>query len=291
MGFKNKTLVGKPLVPFSMTPNKHYNSKEQLSASLDESLPEHLPESLPQSNSDTTTLFSAEDEFGWVRVVEEQQCRKLYFDSEVEQGCLLLQAPLTPAYEYQSKILEIIQQWQTNNKKDPRILMLGLGAGTLAHQLMYQTQSSITVVELRELVIECAHEYFQLPISPDIEIIAEDAIEFCQDFPSPFDVVIVDIFDDQGEANQLNQSSFLESLYKLTNANGLLLFNLWQKWQELKQQPKQQSISSNHEATATIQSQAIIDYWHNFNHNQRVSMNRYNIASSQNLVLCITKPA
>ena len=233
-------------------------------------------------------VFAAEDEFGKVIVIEDQSCRKLIFDSEVEQGCLFLNAPMQIAFEYQTVILQQVEQWhhQNNRNRPFKVLMLGLGSGSLTQHLLNCFDINLTVIELRQKVIDCAYEFFALPDTPDIDVLQADAIDFCEQQLYPYDVIIVDIFDANGEASQLNEAAFLNNLWRLTQQNGLLIFNLWHEWQ---------GHPSDHPAQASRASQKVVDFWQNFskqlaaNENQQCQLNRYNIVSSQNLVLTLRK--
>lgn len=225
--------------------------------------------------SDGAIIHRTCDEFGWIEVVENHTTRKLYFDSDVEQSCLYLNAPMTLNFEYQQTLLDLIQAFADQQQKPLRVLMLGMGGGTLAHHL-YHTQPNLhlTVVELRQAVINCAYEFFQLPDEPEIDVVHANAIDFVVENNYAYDVILVDIFDAHGLPNELSQPEFHSGLFKNLNSTGLLLFNLWNEW-ENKHLP-------------TEETRQVLAFWQAFQvEHPRIQQNQYNIRSSNNLILSI----
>jgi len=240
---------------------------------------------------DGLTIHSVRDEFGLIEVVEDSTTRKLYFDSPIEQSCLYLNAPMTLNFEYQEKVIERILNFaqQPKYKKQPetlRVLMLGMGGGSIVHHLFHTLPNiQMTVVELRQAVIDCAYNYFQLPNEPEIDVACEDAITFIADNAAnnaqPYDVIIVDIFDAHGLPSELSNKQFQEDIWQNTNLPGLVIYNLWYQWNQNH---------SNGKPVATQETQHVVDFWQNMaNENTDCQLNRYNIQSSQNLIVEILK--
>ncbi len=234
---------------------------------------------------DGEIIHSARDEFGLIQVVQNHTTRKLYFDSPVEQSCLYLHAPMQLNFEYQQRIVDLLNQHQTHQNRHPenspyRVLMLGMGGGSIAHYLNHLYPAiNITVVELRQAVIDCAYGYFHFPDEPEVDAICEDAIEFVAQNNHPYDVIIVDIFDAHGSPEAMTQNQFHQNLFHNLNAKGILLYNLWFEWNEAN--PNRQK--------PTPETQSVIEYWQAENANGDLVLNRYNIASSQNLIYQVSK--
>lgn len=237
---------------------------------------------------DGMTIHSVRDEFGLIEVVQNRSTRKLYFDSPIEQSCLYLNAPMTLNFEYQEKIVERVLAFANQHKKDQnlRILMLGMGGGSMAQHLFHTLPNiQMTVVELRQAVIDCAYNYFQLPNEPEIDVVCQDAIAFIKENAAEnaqcYDIIIVDIFDAQGLPSELCDRQFQENLWQNTNLPGLVIFNLWYQWN---------FTHSNGKPVPTEESQQVIHFWQNLtNENTDCTLNRYNIQSSQNLIVEISK--
>lgn len=237
---------------------------------------------------DGQTIHSVRDQFGLIEVVETSHTRKLHFDSPIEQSCLHMHAPMTLNFEYQQKIIERILLFtqKSPNQTNFRILMLGMGGGSMAHHLFHTLPNSqITVVELRQAVIDCAYHYFELPNEPEIDVVCEDALIFMAENSAqnaqPYDVIIVDLFDAEGLPSELSDRTFQHNLWQNIATPGLVMFNLWNQWNQTH---------SNGKPVPTQQTQRVIDFWANLvNETTDCTLNRYNIQSTQNVIAEIIK--
>ncbi len=233
---------------------------------------------------DGMTIFSERDEFGLIEVVENRVTRKLYFDSPIEQSCVYMNAPMTLNFEYQEKIIEQVQKFaQAKKGNQPfRALMLGMGGGTMAFHLFHTLPNlQMTVVELRQTVIDCAYRFFQLPNEPEIEAVQDDAIAFMAENEHLYDAIIVDIFDAEGLPSALSDIEFQKNLWKSLKSPGLVIFNLWYQW-DAKQ--------TNGKPIPTEETQNVFAFWQTMsNENTDCILNRYNIQSSQNLIIEILR--
>lgn len=233
---------------------------------------------------DGNVIHSVRDQYGLIEVVENHVTRKLYFDSPVEQSCLYLNAPMTLNFEYQEKIIERVQSFSQQHKphKPLRVLMLGMGGGSMAHHLFHLLPNlQMTVVELRQAVIDCAFDYFQLPNEPEIEVVQQNALTFMAENQYEYDIILVDIFDAQGLPSEMGHDSFQQSIWQSLKSPGLVIYNLWFQWDQTHRNTK---------PVETQETQNIMQHWHTMAiENTGCSVNRYNIKSSQNLIAEVHK--
>ncbi|GKT12551.1 MAG: spermidine synthase [Thiomicrorhabdus sp.] len=212
------------------------------------------------------------DEFGLLEVIDTPSMRSLYFDSPVEQSRLYFHAPMSLSFEYQKVIeAQILQRHQ--QKPVQRLLMLGMGGGSIASHLnALEPEMQIHIVELRQAVIDIAYEFFHLPEEPEIEVMQEDALIYIDEALSEYDVIIVDVFDDSGLPGPFTADAFQQNLLRNLKPAGLVLFNLWA-----------------HQDTHTKQqTDQIIDYWQNIQEKQsKTTIKTYPIQSSENIILSI----
>ncbi|WP_044412017.1 fused MFS/spermidine synthase [Thiomicrospira microaerophila] len=210
-------------------------------------------------------VHTEQDEFGLIQVIDSPICRSLHFDSAVKQNRYFFKAPMSLAFEYQQIIEQ--QLWQRHIEKPlQNLLMLGVGGGSLASKLFIShPQVRMTLVELRPTVIEIAHDFFHLPIHSRIQIHTRDAAVFIEDNLDEYDVIVVDVFDDDGMPTPFSQPPFLNNLLNQLQPGNMLLFNLWQSTPE-----------------PTL---AVIDFFEKASQNQPGLVELIPIKSSNNLIL------
>jgi spermidine synthase len=106
-------------------------------------------------------------------------------------------------------------------------LLLGLGAGTLAH-LLARRAPEVRIVGVdndRELV-EFARRHFDLTL-PNLEVVIGDAFEFVTDCSWRFDYVAVDIFAGRMFHRGVLRRPFLRRLAGLTAPAGEIALNMF----------------------------------------------------------------
>lgn len=222
---------------------------------------------------DGVTIYSEYDEYGPVEVVQNRSTRKLYFGTAIEQSSIFLNAPMQLSFEYHEKMLEVYQTFLNQKPKtnNPQALVLGLGGGSLVtHLHLHHSKLPITAVELREHVIYCASQYFHLPTEPQITVQHADALTFVATNRDPYQVIFIDLYNEQGMPSEFYGPQFQQNL--LLNLPqklpGLVIFNLWND---------DQPACNN-----------LIDYWQTeAKENKHLTVNRYQIQSSENIILAI----
>lgn len=116
-------------------------------------------------------------------------------------------------------------------RKNPRILMLGLGANTIS-SLIAQQNPKIhqTIVEIDSQIIQACQEYFGLRELPNYCLIQADAYKLVNDkktFTKKFDAIIVDIYTGKPPFVSLksNLPNFIEKLLPWLKKEGMIIFN------------------------------------------------------------------
>jgi spermidine synthase len=107
------------------------------------------------------------------------------------------------------------------------VLVLGLGLGSVPFMLerKFGVNAYYTAVEWDEKVAELAMKYTFSRLKSAVNIITADAGDFMEICGSEFDMIIVDIFEDDLTPPQFETPEFLESCLRCLNPGGLLLFN------------------------------------------------------------------
>ncbi|MCC6460268.1 MAG: fused MFS/spermidine synthase [Saprospiraceae bacterium] len=107
------------------------------------------------------------------------------------------------------------------------VLVLGLGLGSVPFILekLYEQQYHYTAVEWDETVAGLAAKYTFSRLDSPVDIITADAEVFIQVTEEMFDMVIVDIFEDDRTPDQFETTEFLQACAERLNPKGLLLYN------------------------------------------------------------------
>jgi spermidine synthase len=118
-----------------------------------------------------------------------------------------------------------------------RILILGLGGGSLPRFLLqHYPDTVIEVVESRAAMVDVARDYFGLSDCAGLNIRIADGGEYLQQCLTEgqcrYDLVLVDVFDDQGLAPMVMRHDFFAALASLVNVGGVAAVNLWSGHEE-----------------------------------------------------------
>ncbi len=107
------------------------------------------------------------------------------------------------------------------------VLLLGLGLGSVPYILekVYNRDYRFVAVEWDEAVADLAQRYTLNRLKSPVEVVTADAEIFVQVCEESFDLVIVDIFEDDLVPPQFEASDFLENCAELLHPGGILLFN------------------------------------------------------------------
>ena len=156
-------------------------------------------------------------------VVEDQERRYLYFNVRLMQSAMLLRSPNALDLRYTQKMMSFL----LFNPHPKRIVLIGLGGGSLIKFCFYQMPSvQLTAIELDPDVI-AFREVFQLPPDgPRLQVLQTDGARYIEEAEKGIDVLMVDAFDKTGFAPSLANREFLQSCFDKLSGNGILVVNL-----------------------------------------------------------------
>lgn len=123
--------------------------------------------------------------------------------------------------------LQTLTQFDIKEKSIKNVLVLGFGAGSVAHILHkeFQMNCLITGIEIDSVMLELAHKYFNLSSYQNIEIVCDDADEFIRRDTNMYDLIIVDLFVERRVPKKFIKPEFLYEIKQHLSANGFLFFN------------------------------------------------------------------
>lgn len=107
------------------------------------------------------------------------------------------------------------------------VLLLGLGLGSVPYILekIYRRNYRYTAVEWDETVAELATRYTLSRLASSVEVVIADAEIFVEVTEDQFDMVIVDIFEDDLTPPRFSTRDFLQKSFARLRPGGFLLFN------------------------------------------------------------------
>lgn len=112
-------------------------------------------------------------------------------------------------------------------KNSKLALILGVAGGSVIKTLKeeFDFEGKIIGVELDKKTIEIANTYFGLNKLTHIEIINNDAQNFVSKTDMKFDLIVIDIFQDNVMPDFLFEEPFISNLHNILDNNGNILFN------------------------------------------------------------------
>ncbi|MFN0037061.1 MAG: spermidine synthase [Saprospiraceae bacterium] len=112
-------------------------------------------------------------------------------------------------------------------RKIDDVLLLGLGLGSVPFMLetVFNRRYHYTAIEWDETVADMAARYTLSRLESPIQIVTADAEVFVQVTEEQYDLLIVDIFEDELTPPQFETERFLQDCAELLRPGGLLLFN------------------------------------------------------------------
>jgi len=172
-------------------------------------------------NSIWQRLF--EGTYGKPFIVDSQLRRFLHFDLDAVQSAMHLERPDELCLAYTRKMMAFL----LFNRAPDRILLLGLGGGSLA-KFCYRRlpDTVITAVEINPDVIALREE-FRIPADDDrFRVIRGDGANYVEQLPPCKDVILADACDRVGIAPELNAIAFYQNARRCLTPEGVLVINV-----------------------------------------------------------------
>ena len=153
--------------------------------------------------------------------------RTLHFGSDWIQGAMRIARPWDLELEYTREMMAGLLL-RDGNPYPRNALLIGLGSASLT-KFLYRhfPDTHLTVVEIEPRVVTAARHFFKLPDDPErLEIIIDDGVEYLLKTTRTWDMILVDGFDPDGKAGELDSTRFYSSTRAHLTADGILSVNL-----------------------------------------------------------------
>ena len=162
-----------------------------------------------------------------IDISEESGVRYLHFGSDWVQGAMRLRKPDALELEYTREMMAGLllrpAPWPA------RVLLIGLGAGSLAKFVHRQLPDACTtVVEIAPEVHGVARQYFRLPDEDArLRVVIGDGADFILQDNSQWDLIAVDGFDRHARAGALATLPFYQAARSRLSERGVMAVNLF----------------------------------------------------------------
>ena len=133
-------------------------------------------------------------------------------------------------YSYADKydnFFETFKVLNLKNRKYNNVLLLGLGLGSIPYMLerKFDLKYQYTAVEIDEEVIYLASKYVLDELKSEVQIVGADAATFLQLDDTIYDMICMDVFQDDSIPEIFEEEDFLEMLKESLTKDGLLIYN------------------------------------------------------------------
>lgn len=178
-------------------------------------------------------IYRCRSQDGPVEVAQDRDTRTLYFGNDTRQSSMYLFHPAVLVLAYTRYMMSSL----LFHPRPRRVLMLGLGGGSLVRFLMhYFPTCCIDVVEARPEVVHVARNFFELPDEDRLNVHTGDGVEFIQSGAADFadyDIILSDAFDATGMIPGVVAGDFLAAARGRLKEGGVFCANLSRNQEEL----------------------------------------------------------
>lgn len=123
--------------------------------------------------------------------------------------------------------LEAFLKCNLKERHIKEVLILGFGAGSIAHILQRELRidCSIVGVEIDSVILEIGRKYFNIADYQNAQIICADAGSFIQHDTTKYDLIIIDLFIENRVPKQFTKPDFIRHIKSRLSPGGMLFFN------------------------------------------------------------------
>ena len=180
------------------------------------------------ANSETV-IYTERSLYRNITVVEDlgSRCMRFSRQNSTKQSCFSLNNPDSIAFECNKMMLGALYL-----RPNPRrVLMIGLGGGTLASAVsMILPDSEIDVVEIDPAIVRIAKEYFNFRPNSKVHVKVEDGRVFVKraiDRGEKYDLIMLDAFDQLYIPTHMLTKQFLNEVKNILAVEGVLAANTY----------------------------------------------------------------
>lgn len=159
-------------------------------------------------------------------LIEEFEYRSLCFALD---GCTQSEMRLDDPYALVNEYTRKMMGFLAFQPRPERVLLIGLGGGSLAKFCHRHLSAKITAVEIDPDVLALRSQFYAPPDDERLSIIQEDGAEHIAQMVErgeQTNAILVDAYDHKGIAKAVVQTSFLQNAKRSLSPNGVFVMNL-----------------------------------------------------------------
>lgn len=120
------------------------------------------------------------------------------------------------------------EQFKWDEWPGDEVLLLGLGLGSIPYMLerTFERRFRYTAVEIDEVVVRLAYKYVIEDLDSPVVCYTADAALFVQQDTRRYDMICVDVFEDDVIPESLQSEDFLLTLGEMLTDHGVVLYNV-----------------------------------------------------------------
>lgn len=158
-----------------------------------------------------------------LKVIDNEGIRLLKFERN-QQSSMLIDDPFETTIEYVGYLLTVMAV----KPDSASMLAIGLGGGSLVKRMWRDFPwMHIDAVELDEVVVDVAYDWFALPDDERIVVTVGDGREFVELSDDTYDIIVVDAFDDDRVPRPLTTEEFMRACRDRLSPDGVIAYNVF----------------------------------------------------------------
>ena len=159
-----------------------------------------------------------------IQVIDRGGQRELRFGNHITQSARSLTSPDVLVLDYTRAMMAGL----LFVPKPGEVLHFGLGGGTLpAYLHRFLPEVHQWVVELNPGVVEVAYRYFDLPVSPRLQVVTQDGADFLRVDKRHYALVFMDAYHANGAVPHMNTGTVYRMVRDRLEPGGWLVVNAW----------------------------------------------------------------
>ena len=175
----------------------------------------------PTDTAGLTLRYSKDTRYHRLSVADDEENRYLRFDNSYQSG-MIRARPFATAFQY-SDYFHLARAYKSEVKD---VLFIGLGGASSPKRLWQDFPDlQLQAVELDPVVVDVAHEYFELPRDARIKVDVDDGRQWLEDDDRKWDAIMIDAFYADAIPFHLFTAEFMELVRSRLNPGGVVVTN------------------------------------------------------------------